>query len=224
VVLAHRNSTPNDYLAAMCEAIAEGMPTRDQRVLAEICSQVNCKVTYSESSVDSYVSTESLLPDKAGRRTASSLPSAGRVTVYRRGDTLVSNIRPYFKKVWFADRDGTCSADVIAFRARNARLAPYLYAILRNDAFFEHVMAGAKGTKMPRGDKTQIMHYPVASEYSDDDLAALASLVDQISANNNENVLLEKVRDTLLPKLMSGEIDVSEVELPMQPNNHLSAD
>ena len=49
----------------------------------------------------------------------------------------------------------------------------------------------------------------------------LDSLFAAIAHNEYESKMLEELRDTLLPKLMSGEIDVSQIELPMQPNNHL---
>lgn len=212
----------NDYLSAMCEAVAGAMDADGTTILADISSQVTAKVACEESTIESYVSTESLLPDKGGRQTASALPATGKVTVYQPGDTLVSNIRPYFKKVWFADREGTCSGDVIVFRAKDPELAPYLYSILRSDGFFEHVMAGAKGTKMPRGDKKQMMQYPVANDCDEDDLEVLASMLDHISANNRESTRLSELRDALLPKLMAGEIDVSGIELSTQPNNHLS--
>lgn len=219
----HRiNQRTNDNLSAMCEAVAGAMVADGTTTLADISSQVTAKVACEESTIDSYVSTESLLPNKGGRQTASALPATGKVTVYQPGDTLVSNIRPYFKKVWYADRKGTCSGDVIVFRANEPELAPYLYSVLRSDSYFEHVMAGAKGTKMPRGDKKQMMQYPVAGDYVEEGLEILASILDQISANNRENTRLSELRDALLPKLMSGEIDVSGIELPTQSNNHLS--
>ena len=189
--------------------------------LADICSQVSNKASYEEADIRTYVSTESLLADKRGRQVASSLPASGKVTKYEAGDTLVSNIRPYFKKIWHADCDGTCSGDVIAFRATNPRFAPYVYACLRQDAFFNFVIAGSKGTKMPRGDKRQMMMFPIDPYCKDGDLAIIASAVQQIGANNRENACLAGLRDALLPKLMSGEIDVSKVDLT-QPNNHLS--
>ena len=80
-------------------------------------------------------------------------------------------------------------------------------------ATFDHVMAGAKGTKMPRGDKRQMMRYPVASSCDEESLGILSSMLDQISANNRENARLSELRDVLLPKLMSGAIDVSQVEV-----------
>ena len=197
----------------MCETLAAAVESDDESVLADIAVQVTEKSECSESSLDSYVSTESLLPDKGGRQQASSLPTTGKATVYQTGDTLVSNIRPYFKKIWLADRGGTCSGDVIVFRAKDPRYAAFLYSVLRSDSFFEHVMAGAKGTKMPRGDKKQMMHYPVARKCDDDTIGALTAMVGQIGANSRESATLSSLRDSLLPKLMSGEIDVSQVEI-----------
>lgn len=95
------------------------------------------------------------MQNKGGRQLASSLPTTGKITRYRIGDTLISNIRPYFKKIWYAPFEGTCSGDVIVFRANDPSNAPYLHACLRQDSFFDYVMQGAKGTKMPRGDKNK---------------------------------------------------------------------
>lgn len=76
-----------------------------------------------------------------------------------RGDVLVANIRPYLKKVWHADKEGGCSSDVLVFRAKEGYRSSFLYAVLLQDRFFEYAMKGAKGSKMPRGDKEQIMRY-----------------------------------------------------------------
>lgn len=213
------NNRINGYLGALCEEVAarqKGAPAK----LEDLCYQVNDKMPCLEAVLDSYVSTESLLTDKRGRQMASSLPTTGKVTEYRRGDTLVSNIRPYFKKVWFADQDGTCSGDVIVFRARNKLDAPYVYSLLRADAFFEWVMLGSKGTKMPRGDKKQMMAYPVSLACDESDLSLLSSAAVELCTNERQNARLSNLRNALLPKLMSGEIDVSEVKLT-PPNSHL---
>ena len=216
-------SRTNDYLAEMSEAIVANSQ-RALGTLADICTQVGDKVPYIDADAGTYVSTESLVVDKGGRRVASSVPTTGKITTYRAGDTLVSNIRPYFKKVWHADCDGTCSADVIVFRALDEILAPYVYACLRQDSFFEFIMAGSKGTKMPRGDKKQMMRFPVNPHCDDVDLETISSAVQKMGANSRENQFLSEFRDALLPKLMAGEIDVSGIELPTPPNNHLCAD
>ena len=215
------NARLNDYLAQLCEAIAEKYCEAGEVRLGDICHQVTDKANCEDAKLETYVSTESLLQNKQGRQQASSLPTTGKVTLYAAGDTLVSNIRPYFKKVWYAPFDGTCSGDVLVFRANEAEDAPYLHACLRQDRFFDHVMRGAKGTKMPRGDKKQMMEFCVSSTCGADDLSLMKAALNQIAANDAESANLEDLRDTLLPKLMSGEIDVSKVDLT-QLNSHLA--
>jgi type I restriction enzyme S subunit len=207
-------------LGELCEVIAaeqKGTPVK----LSDLCYQVNDKVPYANASSENYVSTESLLANKGGRQTVSSLPTTGKVTKYKAGDTLVSNIRPYFKKIWFADRDGTCSGDVIVFRSRDEHNSPYVYCLLRADAFFDWVMLGSRGTKMPRGDKKQMMDYPISLTCEENSLELLSCMVDRLCLNNRQSKNLAELRDVLLPKLMSGEIDVSKVEVPTPPNSHL---
>ena len=215
------NNRLNDYLADLCETIAGKYCNDRNSCLRDICYQVTDHVDYGNANQETYVSTESLMQNKGGRQLASSLPTTGKITRYRIGDTLISNIRPYFKKIWYAPFEGTCSGDVIVFRANDPSNAPYLHACLRQDSFFDYVMQGAKGTKMPRGDKKQMMEFKVASSCSTKDLILLDSAIKQRSDNDSETVKLQALRDTLLPKLMSGEIDVSKVDLTQLTNNHL---
>jgi type I restriction enzyme S subunit len=130
--------------------------------LAELANFVNEKISLSEISTTEYVSTENLMQDFGGLVAASKLPTVGAVTHYRTGDILVSNIRPYLKKVWRADRNGGASNDVIVLRAKATLSSPFLASVLQSDAFISYVMAGAKGLKMPRGDVESIRRYPVA--------------------------------------------------------------
>ena len=74
---------------------------------------------------------------------------------------------------------------------------------------------------MPRGDKKQIMGFPIARSCNERNLAVLGSIVKQMTCNDIESRRLTELRDALLPKLMSGEIDVSKVNL-MQLNSHLA--
>ena len=214
------NTKLNGYLAEQCEGIAEH-ETGDVVALTSLCSLVSEKVDCREADIATYVSTESLLPAKMGKQTASSLPQTGKVTVYKAGDTLVSNIRPYFKKIWYADRAGTCSGDVLVFRANQPEQAGYLYSCLRQDRFFDYVMRGAKGTKMPRGDKKQMLTYEIVGSPSAASIGAIRTALEQASIANKENDSLAALRNALLPKLMSGEIDVSRVDLT-QLNSHLA--
>jgi len=216
------NNRLNDYLANLCETIASRYCNDKKSRLRDICYQVADHVDYDNANQETYVSTESLMQNKGGRQLASSLPTTGKITRYKAGDTLISNIRPYFKKIWYAPFEGTCSGDVIVFRANDPSNAPYLHACLRQDSFFDYVMQGAKGTKMPRGDKKQMMEFKVASSCSAEDLILLDSVIKQRSDNDSEITKLQKLRDTLLPKLMSGEIDISKIDLTQLTNNHLA--
>ena len=126
--------------------------------LSDICEYRTETTTLSD--IDSYLSTESMLPNKQGITRSSALPDQNKFRIYRCGDTLVSNIRPYFKKIWQADHDGTCSADVLVFKPLHCDPS-YLYWVLSDDDFFDYMTATSRGTKMPRGDKDAIMRYRI---------------------------------------------------------------
>ena len=141
-----------------------------------------------------------MLPDKGGIVAASSLPNSGNVSIYHKGDVLVSNIRPYFKKIWHATVDGVASNDVIVFHANEGVNSRYLYYTLADDNFFAYVMTGAKGTKMPRGDRKQILQYPVNLPSLDEQkriAEILGSLDDKIELLQKQNKTLEEMAKAL---------------------------
>lgn len=70
--------------------------------LSDICFYAKGKVDVSGLTDADYISTENMMPNKGGVTIASSLPSTAQTQAYRKDDVLVSNIRPYFKKIWFA--------------------------------------------------------------------------------------------------------------------------
>lgn len=163
--------------------------------LSDICSYRKEKIAVAELDRGNYISTENMLPDKNGVTTATSLPTTIQTQKYAKGDILVSNIRPYFKKIWFADKNGGCSNDVLVFKTKEGTDPRYLYYVLANDPFFEYSMATAKGTKMPRGDKKALMEY----EVPDYDLkeqnkiaGVLSAIDDKIQLNNKINKNLEQ--------------------------------
>ena len=188
----------------------------NQGTLSDICSYSRDKVAVSELNISTYFSTENMLSGKAGSTEATSLPTTPQTTACHKGDTLISNIRPYFKKIVYCEDACGCSTDVLCFTPNQPQYSAYLFSTLYADKFFAFMVAGSKGTKMPRGDKQQIMTYPVIlpSEKELVGFNAIASpLLEQIYSNRAENKRLSILRDTLLPKLMSGEIDVSAVQL-----------
>lgn len=129
--------------------------------LSDICDFRKGKVDVSKLTLKTYISTENMLPNKGGITDASSLPTIQLTQEYKKGDVLISNIRPYFKKIWRAKYDGGCSNDVLVFQGNLNIDGDFLYYVLANDDFFDYSMATSKGTKMPRGDKASIMQYEV---------------------------------------------------------------
>ena len=188
----------------------------NQGILSDICSYSKEKVAVSELNVNTYFSTENMLPEKAGSTKATSLPTTLQTTACRKGDTLISNIRPYFKKIVYCEDMCGCSTDVLCFTPVQSQYAAYLFSTLYTDKFFAFMVAGSKGTKMPRGDKQQIMTYPVIlpAENELEEFNAIAfPVLEQLNSNKAENKRLSALRDALLPKLMSGELDVSDIDL-----------
>lgn len=215
------NEKVNDNLADLLQTIYQERFVNDilavnQGVLSDICSYSRDKVAVSELNIRTYFSTENMLSGKAGSTEATSLPTTSQTIACHKGDTLISNIRPYFKKIVYCEDKCGCSTDVLCFTPSQPRYSAYLFSTLYADKFFAFMVAGSKGTKMPRGDKQQIMTYPVVLP-SEEELAGFntiaSPLLEQIYSNRAENKRLSILRDTLLPKLMSGEIDVSAVQL-----------
>lgn len=163
--------------------------------LKDICDYV----TYRTAHIENYVSTENMLPNKGGICASSNIPN-GSAIEYKIGDILISNIRPYFQKIWQAKCDGACSADVLCIRSRSNADSRYLYYMLSQQAFFDYVMSGAKGCKMPRGDKKQIMQWKVSLPPLKEQKKIaniLSSLDDKIEVNRRIMIILEQQAQAL---------------------------
>ena len=170
-------------------------------LLGDICHYVTEKIAVGEVALQDYVSTENLIADKKGLSLATNLPQVGKVTKYQAGDVLVSNIRPYFKKIWLANREGGASNDVLVFRPKTEDVANrYLFYILANDKFFDYSTASSSGSKMPRGDKAQIMKYPVhlPNLETQKKIADILGTIDEkIELNQRMNETLEQMGQAL---------------------------
>ena len=179
--------------------------------LNDICSYRNETVDLNEATLEEYVSTESMLPNRGGIGVASSLPGTGKVKLFKAGDTLISNIRPYFKKIWRADHSGYCSNDVLVFKADGC-LPDFLYWTLSSDDFFAHMTKTSKGTKMPRGDKNAIMQYETSlpSVIAQEAVCSVLNpLQKKMISNVQLNDYLAELIDTLFCELVLGALDLS---------------
>ena len=187
--------------------------------LASVAKYTSSRMDGSELTSDNYVSTENMLPNKNGVTKASSVPTVKTAPLFSPGNILISNIRPYFKKIWLATSSGGRSNDVLGFEALEPQSQAYILNLLYQDQFFDYMMTTSKGSKMPRGDKKAIMDWGVVvppikvREY----YSKLAQeYYDVIPVRIKESESLTELRDILLPKLISGEISIPESKVSME--------
>ena len=149
---------------------AIGMTARNRGKLPNGFSYLDTVAGYSKSRVafsdivaSEYITTDNMLQNRCGIVPYVGNAVSGTVVEYKKGDTLISNIRPYLKKIWLSDRDGGCSPDVLVLRVKDkgVMLPEYLNICLSSDEFFAYTMEGKTGVKMPRGDKEDILKYGI---------------------------------------------------------------
>ena len=172
--------------------------------LGHVTDFVKERISTDKLTLANYVSTENMKSDFGGINPAISIPNNTNVIHYKKGDVLLSNIRPYLRKVWAANSDGGCSTDVFVFRAKS--ISPsFLHYIMANDTFINYVMSGAKGVKMPRGDKEQMLKYVfsiprIEEQYK---ISRLLHLLDDRIATQNKIIekygsLIQAICETLI--------------------------
>lgn len=172
-------------------------PDWEEKTLGDICMYER-----QRSEGANFVGTENMLKDFGGV-TFDNSNADGSGTLYQPGDTLMSNIRPYLKKAWLADRKGTCSTDVLVFHPTSVEPG-YLYWLIASDAFVRYVMSAAKGSKMPRGDKKHIMEMPLLLPNKDEQRKiddCLSSLNDVIIKAKNELAKWQELKKGLLQQM-----------------------
>lgn len=184
--------------------------------LSDICEYAKGKIKVSVLDENTYISTENMLPNKGGIAKAASLPTQEQTQAFMKNDVLVSNIRPYFKKIWYATFDGGCSNDVLVFRAKEGVSSRFLHYVLADDTFFDYSMATSKGTKMPRGDKKAIMEYevPKLSYEEQCKIAGILEVIDEkIKLNTDINKNLEQQAIAIFDNALQQSDSVSYADL-----------
>ncbi len=165
--------------------------------LEDVMNFSTSRVSSSDLSCENYVSTENMLQDFQGIVNAKSVPEDVNVISFSCGDILISNIRPYLRKVWKATFDGGCSSDVFVLQANDKIDPDYLHYVVANDKFINFVMSGAKGVKMPRGDKKQMKTYslslPLIQEQQK--ISSLLALIDERITTQNK--IIDKLQSLI---------------------------
>lgn len=175
--------------------------------LNDICQYRNENMLSTDLSDNVYISTETMQPNREGISSSDIVtPTTKKVKAFYPGDILVSNIRPYFKKIWRATFAGGCSNDVLVFSPKCN--SEYLYWLLSTDSFFNYMMATSKGTKMPRGDKKAIMKY-IVPDHSDKEQRQIASFLNPLQ---NKIALNNRINDYLTELLLALQKQTEETE------------
>ena len=129
--------------------------------LSGIAGYSSQKISAEKLTVFNYVGVDNLLKDKYGKEDSKYVPQEGNFTKFTKDSILIGNIRPYLRKIWYADTIGGTNGDVLAIyvQEKNIVKSRYLYHVLADERFFEYNIKYSKGAKMPRGDKKKIMEY-----------------------------------------------------------------
>ncbi|HDL16303.1 MAG TPA: restriction endonuclease subunit S, partial [Rhizobiales bacterium] len=134
---------------------------------------------------------------------------------FRKGEILFGKLRPYFHKVGVAPLNGVCSTDIVVVTPRSEHWFGFVLGHLSSSEFVEYTNAGSTGTKMPRTSWREMARYEVVVPQEDVARAFNEQIqlsVGRIIKSIHESCALAALRDTLLPKLISGELCVKDAE------------
>lgn len=170
--------------------------------LSDIADFISDKIEFSSIELDEYISTDNMLPNFNGVTLSTVEPSLNKCIKFKAGDTLFSNIRTYFKKVWFADFDGGCSPDVIVMRTKNEELVlpEFLYLLICSEDFINFTVMSSNGAKMPRGDKKAMLKYEFEIPSIEEQKIAINhyfKIKEKIQLNTQINQTLEQIAQAL---------------------------
>ena len=168
-----------------------------------------------------YISTDNMLSNFGGIVQATSIPKNCKVCKFEIGNILLSNIRPYFKKIYYSKINGGCSNDVLCFQVNNTNIIhpKYLFYVMTSNQFINYVVSTSKGTKMPRGDKKAILDYNInvpSLEYQHYIVDIIGSIDDKIENNQK---LINKLDKILLLKFKKIYLKASKSNLTINLNS-----
>ena len=136
-------------------------------------------------------------------------------TAFCEGDVLFGKLRPYFHKVVIAPFAGVCSTDILVCQPSTADYFGAVAMHLFSEALIKYADRLSNGAKMPRVNWKDLAAYPicvpqqqVAARLND----ALCPMVSRMNANVHQAHTLATLRDTLLPRLISGKLRLPEAE------------
>ena len=175
--------------------------------LSQLCNYSTERTSVIEAAT--YITTDNMLQNCEGISEYTGTTNIPSAVAYKKGDVLVSNIRPYLQKIWYADRDGACSPDVLVFRVNNDDiLSKFLYYSMKRKTFFDYIMnqAGVNGIKMPRGNKDATMNFEVVVPSIADQQQIIAQVEQYEAAIRQAQAIMEGCaarKKTILDKYLN---------------------
>ena len=137
---------------------------------------------------------------------------------FEKGEILFGKLRPYFHKVGVAPLAGVCSTDIVVLAPRTEGWYGFVLEHVSSIPFVEYSNAGSTGTRMPRTSWGEMARYPVAlptEEVAKEFSNRVCPLIDRMVLAVHESNALAFLRDTLLPKFLSGELRLKTLGPPM---------
>lgn len=135
---------------------------------------------------------------------------------FHQGEILFGKIRPYFHKVGVAPVDGVCSSDAIVISPNTENAFGPVLCCVSSEAFVSHATQTSQGTKMPRANWDVLVKYALPTPPSpllDEFTGSIRDIVDTLRLLTLKNRNLRMTRDLLLPKLISGQLDVEDLDI-----------
>ena len=139
--------------------------------------------------------------------------------ILQNNTTLFSKLNPRIKRIWFTGEvlpNSICSTEFIPFRAKYDKESSYIFSIVNSDAFYATIMGcvnGATGSHQRfHAEDTEDFLCPYNKDVVNEFSKLVEPILSQIHDLRHENVMLASTRDALLPKLMSGELKINEID------------
>jgi type I restriction enzyme S subunit len=135
---------------------------------------------------------------------------------FKKGEIIFGKIRPYFHKVGVAPIDGVCSSDAIVVVPKSSDVFGTVLCCVSSDDFIRHATQTSQGTKMPRANWDVLVKYPLPTppdRLLSDFNVIFTEIVSSLQLLMFKNRNLRTTRDLLLPKLISGQLDVEDLDI-----------
>ena len=219
------NNAINKNLEEQAQAMFDQMISASNSTYCSLyeIAELNPKRTLSKGTVARCI-------DMAQLSTSTSFPNGWEYKPFNggmrfcNGDTLLARITPCLENgktayINFLEKDEVAfgSTEYIVMTSKSDYPNEFFYCLARYPEFVDYAVKNMNGSSGRQRVSAETIGRYVLPRLNDADMQEFRTVVphmfDVCCNNSLENIRLANLRDTLLPRLMSGEIDVSSIEL-----------